>query len=223
MKRQHAILASAIALGLALAACSWAVGAGEKASTKSQQKATVAKTDPAELREAMRKLWEDHITWTRLYIVSAAAGLKDQQVTAERLLKNQDHIGDAIKPYYGEAAGEQLTALLREHILIAAGLLEAAKAGDNAKLAKAKTDWYVNADQIAAFLAKANPTYWPLTAVKHHMRMHLDLTLDEAVARLQEKWEDDVVAYDRVHDAILAMSDDLANGIIAQFPEKFSR
>ena len=222
MKRQHAILASAIALGLALAACSSAVGAGEKASAKSQQKATAAKTEPAELREAMRKLWEDHITWTRLYIVSAAAGLEDQKVTAERLLKNQDDIGDAIKPYYGEAAGEQLTALLREHILIAADLLAAAKAGETAKLEKAKTAWYVNADEIAGFLAKANPKYWPLTAVKHHMRVHLDLTLDEAVARLQGKWAEDVIAYDRVHNAILEMSDDLAAGIIGQFPEKFS-
>ncbi len=217
--RKKTILASVVALGLALAACSSAVGVGERPAA---QKATVAKTDPADLRQAMRKLWEDHITWTRLYIVSAAAGLKDQKVTAERLLKNQDDIGDAIKPYYGDAAGEQLTALLRDHILTAADLLTAAKAGDNAKLEKAKTAWYANADEIAAFLAKANPTYWPLTAVQHHMRMHLDLTLDEAVARLQGKWADDVVAYDRVHDAILVMSDDLANGIIAQFPEKFS-
>ena len=219
MKRQHAIVASAMALGLALAACSTAVGAGEKPTA---QKATVTKTDPADLREAMRKLWEDHITWTRLYIVSAAAELKDQKVTAERLLKNQDDIGNAIVPYYGEAAGKQLTALLREHILTAADLIAAAKANDTAKVGTTKAAWYANGDEIAAFLAKANPQYWPLTAVQHHMKMHLDLTLDEAVARLQGKWSDDVVAYDRVHDAILQMSDDLANGIIAQFPEKFS-
>ena len=217
MKRKYAILASTLALGLVLAACSTAVGAGERPAAK-----TVEKSDPADLRTAMRKLWEDHITWTRLYIVSAAAGLKDQTVTAERLLKNQDDIGDAIKPYYGEAAGTQLTALLREHILTAADLVAAAKAGQTAKVETEKTAWYANADEISAFLAKANPKYWPQTAISHHMKMHLDLTLDEAVARQQGKWTDDVVAYDRIHDAILVMSDDLANGMIAQFPERFS-
>jgi hypothetical protein len=76
----------------------------------------------------MRKLWEDHVTWTRLYIVSAVAGLPDAGATAERLLQNQTDIGNAIKPFYGEAAGERLTALLRPHILIAAELVTAAKA-----------------------------------------------------------------------------------------------
>ena len=76
----------------------------------------------------MRKLWEDHVTWTRLAIVSFAAGLPDLQATEDRLLRNQTDIGNAIKPYYGQAAGNRLTALLREHILGAVALLQAAKA-----------------------------------------------------------------------------------------------
>src|SRR5438552_13270067 len=86
--------------------------------------------DAAKLRSDMRKLWEDHITWTRLYIVSVAAGLGDKDQTAQRLLQNQVDIGNAIKPFYGEDAGNKLTALLKEHILGAADLLAAAKASD---------------------------------------------------------------------------------------------
>jgi len=48
-------------------------------------------------RSAMRKLWEDHITWTRLYIVSVTADLADKDATAQRLLRNQADIGSAIK------------------------------------------------------------------------------------------------------------------------------
>jgi hypothetical protein len=87
--------------------------------------------------DAMRKLWEDHITWTRLYIISAAEDLPDKALTAQRLLQNQADIGDAIKRFYGEAAGDQLTALLEEHILIAAELIDAAKAGDDDAFADA--------------------------------------------------------------------------------------
>src|SRR5262245_37916554 len=64
-------------------------------------------------RMAMRKLWEDHITYTRNYIISALANLPDGDAVAQRLLKNQDDIGDAIKPFYGADAGKKLAALLR--------------------------------------------------------------------------------------------------------------
>jgi hypothetical protein len=100
----------------------------------------------------MRKLWEDHITWTRLAIVSFAADLPDFDKTAGRLIQNREDIGDAIKPYYGKRAGEQLTALMKEHITGAVELLKAAKAGDDRKFGQAKGAWYRNGDEIARFL-----------------------------------------------------------------------
>lgn len=171
--------------------------------------------------DAMRKLWEDHITWTRMFIVSALADLPDVSHAAERLLQNQADIGDAIKPFYGEAAGEQLTALLRDHILIAADLVGAAKAGDAAGIEEASTRWYANADDIAAFLHSANPDNWPLDEMQAMMREHLDLTLQEAVARLTGNWAADIAAYDQIHEQILGMADMLSSGIIRQFPKQF--
>jgi hypothetical protein len=94
------------------------------------------------LHDEMRRLWEDHITWTRLFIVSATAGLPDAPATTGRLLRNQKDIGDAIKPFYGRAAGARLTALLREHILGAAELVAAAKAGDQAAVERHSDAWY---------------------------------------------------------------------------------
>jgi hypothetical protein len=171
--------------------------------------------------DGMRKLWEDHVTWTRLFIVSFAAGLPDTDATAQRLLQNQTDLGNAIKPFYGNAAGRQLTVLLREHILIAADLLKAAKAGNSEGVADASARWYANADEIATFLHRANPEEWPLDEMKQMMRKHLDLTLAEAVARLHGDWSADIAAYDRVHQEILHMADMLSTGIIHQFPKKF--
>src|SRR5262245_13968082 len=135
------------------------------------------KTDTQAFHDAMRKLWEDHITWTRLVIVSIANDLPDTDATVQRLLQNQEDIGNAIKPFYGEAAGDQLTDLLTDHILIAAEILQAAKAGDTAAFEDAKARWYANADDIAEFLNAANPKNWPLEEMKAMMREHLDLTL----------------------------------------------
>jgi prophage DNA circulation protein len=176
----------------------------------------------ADFHDAMRKLWEDHVTWTRLYIVSAAAGLPDAQPTADRLLQNQVDIGNAIKPYYGDAAGERLTTLLRQHILTAADLVSAAKAGNTAGVQAASARWYANADEIADFLSGANARNWPRETLRAAMRHHLDLTLQEAQARLGGNWAADIVAYDAVHQHILEMSDVLATGIMRQFPRRFN-
>ncbi len=170
------------------------------------------------LHDGMRQLWEDHITWTRLAIISLVAGTPDTDATVQRLLQNQTDIGSAIKPFYGDEAGDELTALLKDHIMIAAELVGAAKAGDTAMFNDANARWYSNADEIAAFLNGANPDHWPLEEMKSMMHTHLDLTLAEAVARLHADWEGDVAAYDEIHAQILEMADMLSAGISKQFP-----
>lgn len=173
------------------------------------------------LRNEMRKLWEDHVTWTRVAIISLVSGSPDTNASVTRLLRNQTDIGNAIKPFYGPAAGKQLTALLREHITIAADLIAAAKAGDNAKLAETQAAWQQNGDRIAAFLNGANPQAWKLRELKAMFHEHLRLTTQEAVARLQGKWAADVRAYDQIRVQILAMADMLSAGIVQQFPQRF--
>jgi len=174
-------------------------------------------------QDDMRKLWEDHVAWTRLYIISVAGNLPDAKLTADRLLKNQVDIGNAVADFYGRPAADQLTALLKDHILIAADLVGAAKAGDQAKVADANKRWYANANDIADFLHKANPDHWPQAALRSAMKMHLDQTLDEATHRLQGKFEQDIKDYDAIVDHILKMADILSSGIIAQFPAKFDQ
>lgn len=179
------------------------------------------RSEEVALHDAMRKLWEDHITWTRMFIVELAADSPATGATADRLLQNQVDIGDAIKPFYGDEAGDRLTALLRDHILTAAEILTAAKAGDQDAVNEASARWYENADEIAAFLSSANPDHWPLEEMRAMMREHLDLTLAEAVARLQGDFQADVARYDEVHDQVLEMADMLSAGIVAQFPKAF--
>ena len=176
--------------------------------------------------DAMRKLWEDHITWTRQFIVSKAtlsSDLPDIGPTVDRLLQNQTDLGNAIKPFYGMAIGEELTALLRVHILTAADILTAAKSGDTAARDQAIEAWYANAHDIAVFLHELNPASWPLDELDAHMKDHLDLTLGEAVARLEGRYTDDIAAYEAVHVQILEMADMLSDGIIRQFPRQFAR
>ena len=172
------------------------------------------------LRQDMRKLWEDHVTWTRLAVISLTTDAPDTQATVGRLLQNQTDIGNAIKPFYGKKTGTQLTALLKEHIAIAADLIAAARKGDTAATSSEQKRWQANADAIAAFLSSANPA-WKPAATKAMMRSHLRLTTNEVVARLTKDWAADVRAYDRIHIQILHMADMLSDGLVAQFPARF--
>lgn len=184
--------------------------------------AAAVATSPSDLKTEMRKLWEDHLTWTRNYIVSALAGLEDTNAVAQRLLKNQDDIGAAIAPYYGEGAGRQLAALLRDHILIATEVVSAAKSGNGAQLAAAQKKWADNGDAIAAFLGGANP-HWSRADLQAMLRRHLEFTTQEVVGRLHKDWNADIKAYDDGHAHMVMFSDMLAAGIAKQFPAKFAR
>jgi hypothetical protein len=178
--------------------------------------------DTWQFRADMRKLWEDHIQWTRNYIISVAADLPDADLVAERLLRNQDDIGNAIRPFYGDEAADQLAQLLRDHIRGAVDILIAAKAGDTAAMDTAVEAWRVNGDDIATFLNGANPDNWALEDLQAAMQMHLDLVLAQAQARLDGDYAADIAAYDQGHDHILEFADVLSNGIIAQFPDMFT-
>jgi hypothetical protein len=168
---------------------------------------------PTQLRLDMRRLWQDHVVWTRDVILGIMDDLPGLDEATARLLRNQDDIGDAIKPYYGAAAGDELARLLRLHISTAADVLKAAKSGNG--LAGANAAWQANADDIAAFLARANPL-WREADLQRMMRRHLQLTTDEAVARKTRDYAAGVAAYDGVRAEIAEMADMLADGIARQ-------
>jgi hypothetical protein len=214
---------AAVALATAAATATLGIAAvGAPAEHAHQPSAAAAQTArAARFHDGMRKLWEDHITWTRLTIVSFAAGLPDLPATQTRLLRNQSDIAAAIRPYYGRTASNRLRALLREHIVGAVAVLTAAKAGDTAALATARTAWYRNGNEIADFLSSANRRNWPRGEMRSMMKAHLDQTLQEAVNRLNGRFAADVRDYEIVHAHILEMADMLSDGIIAQFPGRF--
>ncbi|MBO9130043.1 glycosyltransferase [Bacillus sp. 165] len=168
----------------------------------------------------LRKLWIDHVVWTRNYIISSVGGLDDQQAVLARLLKNQEDIGNAMKPYYGVAAGDKLTQLLKEHILVAGKIVEAAKKGDQANLEKYNKEWYKNADDIANLLSSVNPN-WSNTELKELLYTHLKMVTDEAVARIKQDWQGNIIAFDKGEDHIIVLADALTKGIVKQFPNKF--
>jgi hypothetical protein len=218
-----ALFSALVALAVAGGHDAAAHGNGDQHATNASAAADRPIVTPKTVafHDEMRRLWEDHVTWTRLAIISLTSDTPDTEATVGRLLENQTDIGDAIKPFYGETAGQELTRLLRDHILIAADLIAAARAGDETAVAEAQSRWMANADEIAAFLAAANPRSGDLDEMEAMLHEHLRLTTNEALARLQGDWTADVAAYDQIHLQALGMADMLSSGIVKQFPARF--
>ena len=201
--RSTGILSFVVLAGAALAAPAMAMEHA-KAGAMSHTASAV------ELRSAMRQLWEEHIVYTRNFIISALADLGDTDKVAERLLRNQDDISNAVKPFYGEEAGKKLAALLRDHILIAADIVKAAKAGNNEGVTAGEKRWHANADEISAFLSGANPA-WPKAELTDMLYKHLDFTTAEVVSRIKKDWPADIEAYDKGHAHMLMFADALTD------------
>lgn len=174
-----------------------------------------------ELRLEMRTLWAQHMEWTRLAVVNFASGSAGFDTTAGRLLQNQVDIGDAIKPFYGDPAGAQLTTLLQSHITEFVGLFQAAKAQDATALDVAKAAVYANAQEIADFLASANPQNWKQDEMRSMMKVHIDQTIAYGSDELNGRYAAGIATYDLAEQHMLMMADDLTDGIIKAFPGKF--
>ncbi|MGM7723593.1 glycosyltransferase [Metabacillus sp. Hm71] len=214
--KKYSILIALLILSFSVFLPAFEVEANENSN---RQNLTVSQ-NAIQLKEDLRKFWIDHTIWTRAYTVSAVAGLDDQEEVLERLLKNQSDIGNAIKPFYGEEAGNKLTELLREHILIAGKIIDAAKSGNQTNVAKFNKEWFKNADDITDFLSKANPN-WDKALLKDMLHTHLKLVTDDLVARLDKNWTGSIKAFDEGLNHMIKFSDVLTEGIIKQFPNKF--
>jgi len=212
------LLTLSITLALVLGTTSAVVPAQANAGKKKEVDCLSPKM--VQLMVEMQKVWIDHTIWTRSYIVSAMSNRPDQKDVLDRLLRNQEDTGNVFKPYYGEAAGNKLTDLLKEHILIAGKIVAAAKAGNQDDLKNLQKDWHRNADDIAKFLSAANPN-WPFKTIQDMLYTHLQLITKIVIECLNGNWQADIAATDKNEIHMINFANMLTEGIIKQFPEKF--
>jgi hypothetical protein len=199
------------------AACSRRGGSDSPAHTESARRAAAA---DLELRQELRRLWSDHVIWMRGFIVSTAADLPDAQAASERLQKNQEEIGACVGRYYGRAMGDQLAALLKEHVWSTVEFLRAMKAGDEGAESRAEERGQRNAAQIADFLSQANPN-WSRGRLYDLLTDRLMHVRDEIDERVSANWSGDVKAFDASRKQALRLADAFSDGIIRQYPDKF--
>jgi hypothetical protein len=175
-----------------------------------------------ELSNTFRELWEQHGAWTRMTIISMVFSLPDVDLVTNRLLRNPEDFGNVLKIFYGDRIASRFSDLLKAHLVIAAQIVTAAKAGNNKTAAEAEKRWYANADEIAALLASINP-YWSQEEWRKMLHEHLRLVKSEAVSMLTKNYAAGITVYDELENQALEMADVMTLGILNQFPERFAQ
>lgn len=173
-----------------------------------------------EYRNDMRSLWEEHVAWTRMAIISLTYNLPDVDFVLTRLLKNATDMGNMIRKLYGDLAATTYANLIQEHLLLAADLVKATLAGDEQAAMTAEQKWYANADQIAKFLSSVNP-YLPENAVREMFYHHLDLTKQEASFMINKDYQKDIEVYDEIEKQAREMADAISDAMVKLYPNEF--
>ena len=173
-----------------------------------------------QLLKQMNLVWEQHIMWTRMLLISIAENLKDLDATQARLLRNPKDIADVFRRFYGIAVANRIQQLLTEHLVIGKDLIVALKNNNQEEATKLNTKWYQNADEMAEAFSSINPFYQK-EEIRNMLYEHLRLTTNEVNYRLQGNYVEDINSYDMVQKEILKMSQFFVNGIVKQFPNLF--
>lgn len=173
-----------------------------------------------DLINEMRELWEEHIAWTRMAIISMVENLSDVDLVTKRLLRNPSDFAMVLSSLYGDKIASKFEELFKDHLVIASELVKAVKSGDDKAAEDAEKRWYDNADKLAKFLASINP-YWTEDLWKDMLYKHLDQTKYQAASRIKKNYEDDIKIYDDIQNQVMKMADMMSEGIMRQFPNKF--
>lgn len=160
-----------------------------------------------------RFLWDDHIVYTRNVIISVLAKLPDSDAVSQRLIKNQEDIGAFMSPYYSTDRIITFVNLLKQHITIAADVINSVEGSKDA--------WRMNGNDIVNYLYQLNRMFWPISVTGPMWTKHLDLTIAQVDARKNSMWDNDVAAYDENHTCMSEFADVISNGIIYQNMDMF--
>ena len=215
MKHSATLFAAAFAAGL-LATGAHAETMKMEMPTPPEGSAKVVATDAVE-----RDLWGNHIFWIRNVVVATLAkNTAEAKVAEGEVVANAHGIADAIKPFYGDKAGDALFNLLAGHYGAIKAYLTATAAGDKKGQQKATDDLLANADKLATFLSGANPNL-PKDAVLGLLQAHGGHHISQIQQLKAKQYADEAKTWAEMQTHIYVIADALTGAIAKQFPDKF--
>lgn len=184
--------------------------------------APAASNKAAATQDAMRDLWIGHVFWVRNVATSTFAGDTAAAGAAEKqVVSNAEAIAGAIEPFYGKAASEKLFNLLAGHYGAVKDHITATQAGNSEGQKSALSKLTANANEIAAFLAGANPNL-PENTLKGLLVTHGAHHVQQNQQLKAKQYDQEAQTWTAMKDHMYVIADALTGAIAKQFPRKFA-
>lgn len=168
--------------------------------------------DANDLNNRMRLLWEQHIYWTRMLLISIAGDLNDINAVKDRLMRNPLDMANLFAEFVSNEEANRLEMLLRQHLQIGGDLMVALKNQNRPLAEQLNRQWYMNADEIALALANMNSNY-DKEQIRQMLNRHLEMLARIIVERLAGNYQADIDVFDVMEMEILKLADYLAAGL----------
>ena len=172
--------------------------------------------DMSDLMTYLRMLWNQHVVWTSKAVTSMMYDLPNEEMVLQRLLRNPEDFANVLMAFYGEDEANEFAKLLKEHITIAAEVVQAAMDENQTAYDEAEQRWRDNAEQIAVYMAEMNPD-WNQDDWEAMLGEHLDLLTEYVQNMLNENYEEAVSVYDDIEMQAMEMADMMAEGLYNQY------
>ncbi len=172
-----------------------------------------------EFHDQWRFLWEDHVWYTREAIIDILTESPSTNATIDRLIRVANDTRDMMRPFYGDQVDDFYTQLVG-HFTIAAQIVAGAR--DGANVTGLINAWFDNARNMTVLMNRMNPEFWGISEVNAMWNEHLNLTIQEALQYLMGQYAESIATFDLIEAQGVAMGDMFSNGIMNQFPDRFS-
>ena len=165
-------------------------------------------------KEAMRKLFSERSMWIKTFVEDNLQGQTDRSHIYNRLLKNQNDIGNYIGAHIKNPnTAVELTRLLKEHVSKITSMINQIQTQNKNYIEEAVENVEQNSQEFAKFLASHGEEYLPYDSIKQLFDKQNKLIYKMATHHFLSEHKKEVDSYDKFYDVMLKLSDTLHAGL----------
>jgi hypothetical protein len=185
------------------------------------QRGGALSVQPDDLRATLDMQLGEQAALTTLVLAKAVTGAPDGKAFGAQLAKSTQALTQTVASIYGRPAGAKFKALWNRQLAALLNYTAGKATHDATKMKRARAELATFSDELAAFLAGANPNLSrsQLSGLLQAQRNRVLAAVDATYARNAVTATSDlVVAYEQA----FALGDTLAAAIAKQFPDRFA-
>ena len=164
----------------------------------------------------LRRVWAQHVWWSRLYILSIVYDLPYQDLIFNRTLRNSSDFFRFLERFYTPKQLKPIETLFEEYNKTKSTYLYNKVAGNSYAASIYRKRWYEIADQLADLMYQLNP-FLPPSRSKPLIYSLIEGTDSQVENMLIGQTEKEIMFFDMIELEAYEFADFIATGMMSHF------